>query len=67
MNKAKYFLHIALMLLVVTTFAPSANAKENAENIRLVLQLTVDGLRADLLARYADRFSDDGFLLLKRH
>jgi len=67
MNKAKHFLHFALMLLVVTTFAPSANAKQNAEKIRLVLQLTVDGLRADLLARYADRFSDDGFLLLKRH
>ena len=67
MNKAKHFLRIALMLLVVTTFAPSANAKQNAENIRLVLQLTVDGLRADLLARYADRLSSDGFLLLKRH
>jgi len=49
------------------TFAHPANAKENAKDVRLVLQLTVDGLRADLLARYADRFSDDGFLFLKRY
>ncbi len=64
MNNRKRILHIALMLLVVTAFAPSANAKENAEDIRLVLQLTVDGLRADLLARYSDRFTEDGFMLL---
>ncbi|MHC5048894.1 MAG: alkaline phosphatase family protein, partial [Planctomycetota bacterium] len=28
---------------------------------RLVLQITVDGLRADLLSRGADRFSEGGF------
>jgi len=67
MDNRKRTLLIALVLLVATAFAPSANAKENAENIRLVLQLTVDGLRADLLARYADRFSGNGFLFLKRH
>ena len=67
MNNRKYTLHIALMLLVVTAVAPSAYAKENAEDIRLVLQLTVDGLRADLLARYSDRFTEDGFMFLKRH
>jgi len=67
MNKAQHPLIVTLMSLVIATFAQSAIAKEGPENIRLVLQLTVDGLRADLLTRYADRFSDDGFLLLKRH
>lgn len=32
-----------------------------AEPIRLVLQITVDGLRSDLLDRYGDRFGDGGF------
>ncbi len=31
---------------------------------KLVLQLTVDGLRTDLLARYGDRFVDGGFRYL---
>ena len=42
-------------------------AKDNKNNIRLVLQLTVDGLRADLLSRYSDRFGEDGFRLLKEN
>ncbi|MCP4047483.1 MAG: hypothetical protein GY732_16015 [Gammaproteobacteria bacterium] len=31
------------------------------------MQLTVDGLRADLLSQYADRFGDDGFVYLKNN
>ena len=67
MNKAQHSLITALVSLVIATFAHSAIAKEGPEDIRLVLQLTVDGLRADLLTRYADRFSDNGFRLLERH
>ncbi len=67
MNKKKRFLHIALISLVAITMAHPANAREAALDIRLVLQLTVDGLRADLLARYSDRFTENGFLFLKRH
>jgi predicted AlkP superfamily pyrophosphatase or phosphodiesterase len=66
-NKVKHLFRIGLTSLIVATFAQSTIANAKADDIRLVLQLTVDGLRADLLARYADRFSDDGFLLLKRH
>ena len=48
-------------------FLPAANAQENEDEIRLVLQITIDGLRADLLARYSDRFGDGGFLFLKEN
>ena len=57
-------------LLAATTVCasiPVASADNQTDDVRLVLQVTVDGLRADLLARYADRFGDGGFLLLKRH
>ena len=37
------------------------DAEQDSPDIRLVLQLTVDGLRADLLTRGADRFGEDGF------
>jgi predicted AlkP superfamily pyrophosphatase or phosphodiesterase len=42
-----------------------ANAKTGPE-IRLVLQITVDGLRADLLNRYRAGFGEDGFRYLQR-
>ena len=34
---------------------------DGSAEIRLVLQITVDGLRADLLARYRKSFGDGGF------
>ena len=40
-----------------------ANAQTRPD-IRLVLQITVDGLRADLLNRYEDGFGKDGFRFL---
>jgi predicted AlkP superfamily pyrophosphatase or phosphodiesterase len=40
-----------------------ANAK-NGRGIRLVLQITVDGLRADLINRYENGFGEGGFRLL---
>jgi predicted AlkP superfamily pyrophosphatase or phosphodiesterase len=49
------------------SLAPTASAAETESEVRLVLQITIDGFRADLLARYADRFGDDGFLFLKRN
>jgi predicted AlkP superfamily pyrophosphatase or phosphodiesterase len=49
----------ALALLLA---APAA-----AESPRLVVQITVDGLRADLLSRGADRFGEGGFRLLLEH
>lgn len=44
---------------------PSLHAENN--EIRLILQITVDGLRADLLSRYSDRFGEGGFRLLKNN
>jgi hypothetical protein len=40
--------------------AQDASTEDEAE-IRLVLQITVDGLRADLLSRYERHFDDGGF------
>ncbi len=39
----------------------------SAETPRLVLQITIDGLRADLLDRYAENFGTGGFNYLLRH
>ena len=48
----------ALLLMVVATSA------EAADRPRLVLQITVDGLRGDLLQRYAAHFGRGGFRYL---
>jgi hypothetical protein len=45
---------LATMLLLIACEAV-------AEAPRLVLQITVDGLRGDLLDRYAENFGKDGF------
>ena len=60
-------IHIVLVLLIAAVFTPTANSKQSDDDIRLVLQLTVDGLRADLLSRYADRFGEGGFRYLKQN
>jgi len=58
---------IVLISLIAVIAAPVANSNEINNDIRLVLQLTVDGLRADLLSRYADRYGEGGFLYLKQN
>ena len=59
--------HILLILVITAVLAPAAFSKQSDDDIRLILQLTVDGLRADLLSRYADRFGEGGFLYLKQN
>ncbi len=54
----------ALTLLIIGNLT-DANAQTKS-NVKLVLQVTVDGLRADLLNRYGDRFGKDGFRYLLR-
>jgi predicted AlkP superfamily pyrophosphatase or phosphodiesterase len=44
----------------------NANA-QTRQDIRLVLQITIDGLRADLINRYENGFGKDGFRLLKEN
>jgi len=57
----------ALLASLVLVYAPFAGAQDAGKDLRLVLQLTVDGLRADLLSRYADRFGEGGFGYLKQN
>jgi len=57
---------IAVLVLLVGGNLTIAHAQSNPE-IRLVLQITVDGLRGDLLNRYQAGFGKDGFrYLLKK-
>ena len=52
--------HLKVLIFLLGLLASSiANA-----NIQLVLQITVDGLRGDLLQRYGDRFGEGGFRYL---
>ena len=55
------------LVCVISAHVFEVSAQESDNDIRLVLQLTVDGLRADLLSRYADRFGENGFLYLKKN
>ncbi len=50
-----------LLVLVVIAFVPPS---ESAEPPRLVLQITVDQLRGDLVPRYLDRMGEGGFRYL---
>ena len=55
-------LALAMGLGITVTPTPAGAAPE--PEVRLVLQLTVDGLRGDLLDRYRNGLSPDGFRLL---
>jgi predicted AlkP superfamily pyrophosphatase or phosphodiesterase len=57
------FIFIAALTTLAVADAANAGSHHN-NNIRLVLQITVDGLRADLLNRYGDRFEKSGFKYL---
>lgn len=67
MRKVKRIFHIILITLFAVAFVTPTWSNQDENDIRLVLQLTIDGLRADLLSRYADRFGEGGFLHLKQH
>ena len=65
MRRISHVLMVALAMLVVgnSTIARA----QTRPDIRLVLQITIDGLRADLLNRYEAAFGKDGFrYLLKK-
>jgi predicted AlkP superfamily pyrophosphatase or phosphodiesterase len=63
----KFAPRFLLVSFFIAQFLPAATAQQSEEGIRLVLQITIDGLRADLLARYSDRFGEGGFLYLKEN
>jgi len=50
-------------ILAIGLLSCNVSAKKNAD-IKLVLQITVDGLRADLLNRYQKNFTEGGFRYL---
>ena len=55
--------HFAAVALLLAAGISQASAQERPP-IKLVLQITVDGLRGDLLSRYGDRFGAGGFRYL---
>jgi predicted AlkP superfamily pyrophosphatase or phosphodiesterase len=55
---------MALVMLSVPIADSVAADAQAGPPVRLVLQITVDGLRADLLNRYADGFGEGGFRYL---
>ncbi len=55
-----------LMSLTLVISGHAATRSETEPQVRLVLQITIDGLRADLLNRYQAGFGKDCFRLLLR-
>jgi predicted AlkP superfamily pyrophosphatase or phosphodiesterase len=58
--------HIGVIILVIIALLANGKPKRAQANdgVKLVLQITVDGLRGDLLNRYEDGFGKGGFRLL---
>lgn len=56
--------HMLLVTLVILLSLVSASQAHTNNRIKLVLQITVDGLRADLLNRYGVGFGEGGFRYL---
>ena len=52
------------LFAIATCLGPQAVAKDESGPPRLVLQITIDQLRGDMLSRHADRFGDGGFRYL---
>ena len=51
----------ALLPLLICAIPTQLAAQPEVSDIRLIVQLTVDGMRGDLLARYRTGFGPDGF------
>jgi len=66
---SRYYISRVVSLILLLNFF-SCEVKKNEhhpEEIRLVLQITIDGLRADLIERYQDRFIEGGFNYLLKN
>ncbi|MHC4552994.1 MAG: alkaline phosphatase family protein [Planctomycetota bacterium] len=54
-----------ILLILLACMGQSTHAKIDSDTeIKLVLQITIDGLRGDLIDRYKGGFGDDGFAYL---
>jgi predicted AlkP superfamily pyrophosphatase or phosphodiesterase len=62
------FTHLLIVVLAIFVGSNASIAKaKTGPEIRLVLQITVDGLRGDLLNRYQSEFGKDGFRYLMKN
>jgi len=59
-----WLLSALLTVLVCGTVAHADTHRDRDREIKLVLQITIDGLRGDLLNRYQDGFGEGGFRFL---
>lgn len=64
MNCFDQFKSIIAYLMTFLLLCSCAQTEETNKEVKLVLQITVDGLRGDLIERYKDQLSEDGFLYL---
>ncbi len=57
---------LGCLVLACASSAPDARPapQDTRKPVGLILQITVDGLRADMLSRYGDRFGEGGFRAL---
>ena len=60
----KTAINVLVAIAAINAIWATTKATAKTEDIRLVLQLTVDGLRGDLISRYGDRFGPGGFRYL---
>jgi predicted AlkP superfamily pyrophosphatase or phosphodiesterase len=56
-----------LFILTIANPAPAHAGIRRKADVKLVLQITVDGLRGDLLERYRDGFGEGGFRYLLKN
>ncbi len=57
---------VTMMLVLLTAGALGYAGEQDRSRVRLVLQITVDGLRGDLINRCSPGFGDGGFRYLSR-
>lgn len=60
----KHYLKVRAAIIAIALTAPIASYAADRDDVRLVLQITVDGLRADLIERYREGFGSGGFRYL---
>ena len=55
---------VSMFLVLLATEVVSHAGAQERSRVRLILQITVDGLRGDLLNRYGNRFDKGGLRYL---
>lgn len=57
----RFLLVLVITFIAFTSVSEVYSSETKQHKIKLVLQITVDGLRADLVDRYSERFGEGGF------